>query len=200
VSAALSLAPTTPPVARDLAIDQRDAIDHAVRVAGGHLSAERRWDLRQDLALVLCEHRVPHGASLEGWLVVCARNLVADEDRKEARRREILEESHELGGPRTYRKGPTWYPPHADAEEFAPFACMGARVIHHKRPVCLVDVETAFAQWIDAGGSGRRRVPTCPVDRVAEEAIQKRRARAYKSTGTSKVRASSFMRGRNYDS
>jgi hypothetical protein len=174
----------TPPPARDLPPEQRDALEYAVTAVGATLSPERRWDLRQDLALTLLESDVAKISNVRSWLLTCARNRLASEARDESRRREILEEAHDLGAPRGYRMGPTWHPPHEGAERFAPFACKGARVMHCRRPVVVRDVESALADWIDNGGTGLKRTPTGPQDRIAETAIRDKRTLSHKSTST----------------
>lgn len=118
--------------ARDLPPEHLAAIDRAVRVVGVKFSPERRWDMRQDLALKLLTYRGKPIANVEAFLIKIARDLVFDAQRDEAYRCRA-EDVHATGGKPGYRLGPirrpTWFPPHEDAEEFAPLACKGARVM-----------------------------------------------------------------------
>ena len=46
---------------------------------------------------------------------------------------------------------------------------------HVKRVATLPDVEGALVDWIDAGGSGLKRTPTCPQTLIVEAAIREKR-------------------------
>lgn len=104
-------------------------IDDVVRTVGERLRYEDRFDLRQDLAIKLLNRGARPG-DLRGWLRSCAHNWISDFWRVEYQHREMLRWAR----PTPYRKAPgcwapAWYAPHAHAEEFAPLACEGARVI-----------------------------------------------------------------------
>ena len=178
------------PAARDIPPEQLAAIDRAVRVVGGRFTPERRWDLQQDLAIKLLTHDAP--PNVEAWCVTVARNLLATEARDEARRLQILRESHDLGAPRGYRRKhhPTWFSPHPDAEEFAPLACKGARVMQVRAPATdpYLEEDRLIAR-IDAG-SDRARTPACPQTLIVEAAIQEKRTSVKKYAGSTPIRAS----------
>jgi hypothetical protein len=98
------------------------------------LSPEARWEIRQELRQELAVKLLSKSLGIDG-LRSAARNWLLDHFRGEARRREA--EKTIASGGRPYRQGPnwhpSWYPPHRDAREFAPFACHGARMMHVKR-------------------------------------------------------------------
>jgi hypothetical protein len=125
------------PAARDLPPEHIAAIDHAVRVAGGGLSPERRWDMRQDLALKLLTNDVPK--NVKAWCVTCAQHLVTDAQRDEAYRRRA-EDVHTSGAKGGYRKGPIWRKP--DPLAWTTTTCV-------KRSTTLPDVESALIETID---------------------------------------------------
>ncbi len=134
--------------ARQLEYERYEAVRRAVRavVPLGRLhrsrleAHDRRADLCQRLALRLLSEDVE---DVEAWARVAARNLVSNDVRDEARRRE-LDTAYGEGTAKRYRSGPnfrpTWYPPHGkpcDPPNLRPsvgdpFACEGARVMHVK--------------------------------------------------------------------
>lgn len=119
----------------NLSADDLKSIDAAVASVADRLQPEDRFDLRQELAIKLLKH-YPTG-NVRAWLRTCALNWTANFVRDEATHRQML---YELGNGLAVpgcRRGPewspTWYPPHRDAKEHAPFACKGARVMTCKQ-------------------------------------------------------------------
>ena len=105
-----------------------DHIDRVVRDVGKRMRREDRFDLRQELALKLLTRTAPP-YDVFGWLRACAHNYVTDFWRAERNHMESR-----TSAPKPFKQDaaswwPKWYAPHDDAEEFAPFACAGARVI-----------------------------------------------------------------------
>lgn len=96
--------------------------------------AHARYDLRQDLGQELAL-KLHSGKLTVNGLQVAAKHWLLDELRNVSRARET-EAEYVAGAPRRYKHGdvwsPTWYAPHPDAEEFAPFACKEARLMHCK--------------------------------------------------------------------
>lgn len=146
---------------------EQAAIRHAVRVTSprlrGYLPLERRWDLRQALAEALLTANAEI-ENFEAWLVTCAKRWIADEVDREARDREIRSQLP----PRRYRRGsnwhPSWYPPHPSAKELAPFACRGARIMHHDRQTAgTVNVEED--RLLARIAASRGTVPLTKIDR-----------------------------------
>lgn len=106
-----------------------ETIDVVVRTVGERLRYEDRFDLRQDLAIKLLARR-DRPEDVRGWLRACAHNWISDFWRDDFRRRELVR----FGNHMPYRKTPAhwepaWYAPHHQAEQYAPLACEGARVI-----------------------------------------------------------------------
>lgn len=104
----------------------------AVASVRDRLGPEERWDLRQELAIKLIEHK-PTG-NVGAWLYTCARNWTSNFLRDQSAERRMLAEYREsaaVPGRRSPENWfPTWYPPHPDAVEQAPFSCHGARLMH----------------------------------------------------------------------
>lgn len=92
-----------------------------------------RGDVYQDLVIELLKCSSPP-EKLQGWLYVVAGNLVADLVADRERFSKALAEMSKL--PPYVRDcaiwEPSWYPPHAEATEYPPFACEGARLMHVK--------------------------------------------------------------------
>ena len=127
---------------RSITPAERTAIKRAVEFAGRWLPEHERDDIRQELAIKLVTASEPI-ENVSAWARACAPLMVAGLKREEARRRDI-ETQHAAGAGR-YRTGPNWtpnwYPPHATACEFAPFACAGARMMHRKKQNGSTDAE-----------------------------------------------------------
>ena len=114
-----------------LSPDDLKSIDAAVASVADRLQPEDRWDLRQELAIKLLKH-YPSG-NVRAWLRTCALNWTANFARGEATYRQMIFEAGTGMAVPGCRRGPewspTWYPPHPDAKEFAPFAMKDARVM-----------------------------------------------------------------------
>lgn len=132
------------------------AIDAAVTSVGDlwrSVPANVRYDLRQDMRQELALKLIQGKLGKDG-LTVAARNWLRNALRDIANVRDI-ESQYANGAMKRYKNGenwlPTWYAPHADAEEHAPFAMRDARVMHCK-PVQepVRDVETATAEFFDS--------------------------------------------------
>lgn len=131
---------------------QRKAIDDAVKSVSDRLSPEDRWDLRQDLAVRILESDTKP-EDLPAFARRWAQDAVSNQKRDEAHRRE-LERVYvaNRSSPPYFHDGdwePTWYPPHPDAKELCPFACLGARVMTVKETRSYQDVELALVGFID---------------------------------------------------
>lgn len=136
-----------------------DAIDSAVASVASKLTPEDRFDLRQELAIKLlllspAEH--DDLKSVTAWARTTARNWMLNLVRDANEHRKLLKELHAGMKSGPGRKGlnwqPTWYAPHEHAQEFAPFACTGARVMHAKSaaPSTRNTVEDALIAAIDS--------------------------------------------------
>lgn len=119
----------------NLSRDDIDQIAAAANAVGYSLNPEDRFDLKQEIAIKLLQ--IPAPQSVHAWSLKFARDWVANLLRDRRIRRELLEEGKPRGAVQTYRKGPnwspTWYPPHPDAQQFAPFAMETARVMYVKK-------------------------------------------------------------------
>lgn len=128
-------------------------IEYAVRVEAYFLSPEDRFDLRQELVIKLLERKEPP-EDAKNWLLTCAKNWVANFLRDEKRRRELLSEMKKTGALRPLRQGecwePKWYAPSKTAQEYSPFACAGARLMHcSETPSCRNHYENLLVQYLD---------------------------------------------------
>jgi hypothetical protein len=107
-------------------------VNGAVDAFKGPLSPEDRFDLRQELVIKLLRIEAP--PNVFAWAAVAAKNWVFNLRRDREAQLEILRDAHRLGSFPSYRKGenwrPSWYPPHPDAREFAPFAMREARMMY----------------------------------------------------------------------
>jgi hypothetical protein len=87
-------------------------------------------DLKQDLA----ERALKKHAADPALLRKMAVDLLLEIARRERREFEKREHVAVRAPVWNHRTGsdwhPTWYKPHAHAQEYAPFACSGARVMH----------------------------------------------------------------------
>lgn len=138
-------------------VTPEDVADIAAAAAteGSRLKPEDRFDLRQELALKLLSRRA-RPESVKAWALHFASLWVLQFMRDEKLHRELLDEARKTRVIRPYRKDsdwfPTWHAPHADAREFAPFACEGARVMHCSETHSPPDVEEVMAQYLDSKG------------------------------------------------
>jgi hypothetical protein len=131
--------------------DDSLAIDAAVARIRRELRPEDRFDMRQDLHLSLLKRKT-RPRDVKKWAHTAALAWLVDFLRSKDREQRMLAS---LPNPAGYRVGknwaPDWYPPHADAQQNAPFACRGARVMHVKpggRPYS--DVEKIVVEIVDA--------------------------------------------------
>lgn len=134
-----------------------EAINGAVARIRKELRPEDRFDMRQDLHLSLLKRKTPP-RNVQKWAHAAALAWLVDFLRKCERERRLLSS---LPNPAGYHVGdnwaPDWYPPHPDAEQYSPFACQGARVMHVKagsRP--FSDVEKVMVQVVDAKRKSER--------------------------------------------
>lgn len=117
---------------RNLTSEERLAIDEAVRSVAGRVSAEDRFDCRQDITLSLLLRSDPP-ENTRDWLRGAAwKWVLALEEETKIRKR--TEKEFWVKTQKRYKKGnplwePKWFPPCEGAAEYAPFACKGARLI-----------------------------------------------------------------------
>ena len=133
-------------------VEDADAICRAVTAYGRGLQPEDRWDLRQELSTLLAA-RLTRPDSVYGWAVKVTRDILADR-----RRMQVRENAYTSGGPprailrRDGRENwePSWYPPHPDATQYAPFAMPEARSMHLRPSASRRNAEDVFIALIDA--------------------------------------------------
>ena len=133
-------------------VEDADAICRAVTAYGRGLQPEDRWDLRQELSTLLAA-RLTRPDSVYGWSVKVTRDILADR-----RRMQVRENAYTSGGPtravlrRHGRENwePSWYPPHPDATQYAPFAMPEARSMHLRPSASRRNAEDVFIALIDA--------------------------------------------------
>lgn len=104
-------------------------------VSGG-LSPEDRFDIRQETTIKLLERAEGSVKSVQAFAKETAKNLVHDLVRDAQKQQALLADAKRLGAAPAYSRGenwsPSWYAPHPDAEEFAPFAMPTARMMYVK--------------------------------------------------------------------
>jgi DNA-directed RNA polymerase specialized sigma24 family protein len=173
VHAAHALVPTWAGRGAELPPEQRDAIDHAVQRVGRSLEYDRKQDLRQEVTIALLTSDTTHLDDLKAWAVACAKNLLADYNRLEARRREILEGWHVLGIEPAY-KCSVRRDPHMNYVEIQPFTSDESLTSGRLRS--SRNMEDTLIEVIDERarlGTGTIRAPLGRQVRIAEKAIQK---------------------------
>jgi hypothetical protein len=134
-------------------VEDADAICRAVTAYGRGLQPEARWDLRQELSTLLAA-RLARPDPVYGWAVAVTRNILA------RRRRILVQENAYLSGgpPRAVSRRhasrenwePSWYPPHPDATQYAPFAMPEARSMNIRPSASRRNAEDVFIALIDA--------------------------------------------------
>ena len=104
-------------------------------VSGG-LSPEDRFDVRQETTIKLIEHAAREGDKVHALARKIAHDLVHNLVRDAQKQQALLADTKRLGAAPAYSRGenwsPSWYAPHPDAEEFAPFAMPTARMMYVK--------------------------------------------------------------------
>lgn len=114
-----------------LSLEERAAVDEAIASVAERVSPEDRYDCRQDITLSLILRSDPP-ENLRDWLRGAAwKWVLAFEEETKIRKR--TEKEYWVKTCKRYKKGPlwqpTWFPPCEGAEEYAPLAVKGARLI-----------------------------------------------------------------------
>ena len=114
-----------------LSEEQRAAVDEAISSVAERVSPEDRYDCRQDITLALLLRDEPP-ENTRDWLRGAAwKWVLAFEEETKIRKR--TEKEYWVKTQKRYKKGPVWepkwFPPCEGAEEYAPLACKGARMM-----------------------------------------------------------------------
>lgn len=138
------------------AVEDAEAIRRAVEGYARRLSPEDRWDVRQEVSTRLAARKA-RPESIYAWAVSATRAVLHELTESDRKYQDYVQNhtAPTCGGRKGYGRrnenwAPTWYPPHPDAQEYAPFAMSEARVMHLRPSHSRRNVEDVRIAIVDA--------------------------------------------------